>query len=110
MDLNIQIGIGISQDDVEVINFVDFKLIFFIIGKVIREFFDQLFVYLKIFDEWIEYFGIDIEVQEGSDVKVCFDGIVIDLGENFFYGKYVVIDYGDGYILKYYNFKDLKDI
>ncbi|ADQ40400.1 Peptidase M23 [Caldicellulosiruptor acetigenus I77R1B] len=110
MDSNIQIGTGTSQDDVEVINPVDFKPIFPTIGKVIREFSDQSLVYSKTLDEWTEHPGIDIEAQEGSDVKACFDGTVIDLGENPLYGKYVVIDHGDGYISKYYNLKDLKDI
>jgi murein DD-endopeptidase MepM/ murein hydrolase activator NlpD len=110
MDSNIQIGTGTSQDDVEVINPVDFKPIFPTIGKVIREFSDQSLVYSKTLDEWTEHPGIDIEAKEGSDVKACFDGTVIDLGEDPLYGKYVVIDHGDGYISKYYNFKDLKDI
>lgn len=110
MDSNIQIGTGTSQDDVEVINPVDFKPIFPTIGKVIREFSDQSLVYSKTLDEWTEHPGIDIEAQEGSDVKACFDGTVIDLGEDPLYGKYVVIDHGDGYISKYYNLKDLKDI
>lgn len=110
MDSNIQIGTGTSQDDVEVINPVDFKPIFPTIGKVIREFSDQSLEYSKTLDEWTEHPGIDIEAQEGSDVKACFDGTVIDLGEDPLYGKYVVIDHGDGYISKYYNLKDLKDI
>ncbi len=110
MDSNIQIGTGTSQDDVEVINPVDFKPIFPTIGKVIREFSDQSLVYSKTLDEWTEHPGIDIEAQDGSDVKACFDGTVIDLGEDPLYGKYVVIDHGDGYISKYYNLKDLKDI
>lgn len=107
---NIQIGTDTGQDDVEVINPVDFKPIFPTIGKVIREFSDQSLVYSKTLDEWTEHPGIDIEAQEGSAVKACFDGTVIDLGEDPLYGKYVVIDHGDGYISKYYNLKDLKDI
>lgn len=110
MDSNSQIGTGTSQDNVEVINPVDFKPIFPTIGKVIREFSDQSLVYSKTLDEWTEHPGIDIEAQEGSDVKACFDGTVIDLGEDPLYGEYVVIDHGDGYISKYYNLKDLKDI
>ena len=110
MDSNIQIGTGTSQNDVEIINPVDFKPIFPTIGKVIREFSDQSLVYSKTLDEWTEHPGIDIEAQEGNDVKACFDGTVIDLGEDPLYGKYIVIDHGDGYISKYYNLKDLKDI
>ncbi|WPX07947.1 M23 family metallopeptidase [Anaerocellum danielii] len=109
-DSTIQIGNGTGQDDVEVINPVDFKPIFPTIGKVIREFSDQSLVYSKTLDEWTEHPGIDIEAQEGSDVKACFDGTVIDLGEDPLYGKYVVIDHGDGYMSKYYNLKDLNDI
>jgi len=110
MDSNIQIGTGTSQNDVEIINPVDFKPIFPTIGKVIREFSDQSLVYSKTLDEWTEHPGIDIEAQEGNDVKACFDGTVIDLGEDPLYGKYIVIDHGDGDISKYYNLKDLKDI
>lgn len=110
MDSNIKIGTSTSQDDVEVINPVDFRPIFPTIGKVIREFSDQSLVYSKTLDEWTEHPGIDIEAQEGSDVKACFDGTVIDLGEDPLYGKYIVIDHGDGYISKYYNLKDLNDI
>ncbi len=66
MDSNIQIGTGTSQDDVEVINPVDFKPIFPTIGKVIREFSDQSLVYSKTLDEWTEHSGIDTEAQEGS--------------------------------------------
>uniref|UniRef100_A0A7C5Z849 M23 family metallopeptidase n=1 Tax=Caldicellulosiruptor owensensis TaxID=55205 RepID=A0A7C5Z849_9FIRM len=110
MDSDIQIGTDTGHDDVEVINPVDFRPIFPTIGKVIREFSDQSLVYSKTLDEWTEHPGIDIEAKEGSDVKACFDGTVIDLGEDPLYGKYIVIDHGDGYISKYYNLKELKDI
>lgn len=109
-DSNIQIGTGESADDVEIINPIEFKPIFPVNGKVIREFFEQSLVYSKTLDEWTEHRGIDISAQEGSDVKSCFDGTVIDLGEEPLYGKYIVIDHGDGYISKYYNLKDINGI
>jgi len=95
-------------DEIEVINPLVFKPIYPVSGKIIREFSDQSLVYSKTLDEWTEHSGIDIQAEEGSDVKACFDGTVIDLGEDPLYGKYVVIDHSDGYISKYFNLKDLK--
>lgn len=95
-------------DEIEVINPLVFKPIYPVFGKVIREFSDQSLVYSKTLDEWTEHSGIDIQAEEGSDVKACFDGTVIDLGEDPLYGKYVIIDHSDGYISKYFNLKDLR--
>lgn len=96
------------EDEIEVINPLVFKPIYPVSGRIIREFSDQSLVYSKTLDEWTEHSGIDIQAEEGSDVKACFDGTVIDLGEDPLYGKYIVIDHGDGYISKYFNLKDLK--
>jgi|GEM_PF-1443309 len=95
-------------DEIEVINPLVFKPVYPVSGKIIREFSDQSLVYSKTLDEWTEHSGIDIAAEEGSDVKACFDGTVIDLGEDPLYGKYVVVDHSDGYISKYFNLRDLK--
>ncbi|WP_271628561.1 M23 family metallopeptidase [Caldicellulosiruptor sp. DIB 104C] len=101
-------GNSLVGDEVEVMNPLVFKPIYPVSGKIIREFSDQSLVYSKTLDEWTEHSGIDIQAEEGSDVKACFDGTVIDLGEDPLYGKYVVIDHSDGYISKYFNLTDLK--
>jgi len=96
------------NEEVEVINPVDFKPIFPVSGKVIKNYTDDSLEYSKTLDEWTDHQGIDIQSQNQADVKACFDGTVIEIGVDPLYGNYVMIDHGDGYVSKYCNLKDLK--
>lgn len=64
---------------------------------------------IKLSDDGKEYInnGVDIQVTEGSDIKAAFDGRVKKSSEDDQFGKYVVIDHGDGIETMYSNFQDV---
>lgn len=45
--------------------------------------------------------GLDIAVPKGSYIRAAGAGTVVDAGEDSVYGRYVVIDHGDGYTSLY---------
>lgn len=45
--------------------------------------------------------GLDIAVPSGSYIRAAGGGVVADVGEDAVYGRYVVIDHGDGYTTLY---------
>ncbi|URZ06061.1 murein hydrolase activator EnvC family protein [Clostridium felsineum] len=47
--------------------------------------------------------GVDIEVLKDSDVKTVYDGTVEKVGEDKNFGKYILVDNGDGVESKYSN-------
>ncbi|MEZ0537325.1 peptidoglycan DD-metalloendopeptidase family protein [Caldicellulosiruptoraceae bacterium PP1] len=99
-----------ADDTLEVINPVNFKPIYPLLGKVSLEYSDETLTYSKTLDEWTVHNGIDIQASKGSDVKACFDGTVIDIGNDPLYGYYIMIDHGDGYVSKYCNLESIKNI
>ncbi|HZD04710.1 MAG TPA: peptidoglycan DD-metalloendopeptidase family protein [Longimicrobiales bacterium] len=48
-----------------------------------------------------EHPGLDIAVPTGSYVRAAGAGTVVDVGEDPIYGRFVVIDHGDGYTTLY---------
>lgn len=51
--------------------------------------------------------GIDIFMQNGSNILAVFDGKVKDCGEDSKFGKYIIIDHGSGIESKYAKLKEL---
>jgi murein DD-endopeptidase MepM/ murein hydrolase activator NlpD len=48
-----------------------------------------------------EHPGLDIAVASGSYIRAAGGGSVVDVGEDAVYGRFVVIDHGDGYATLY---------
>lgn len=48
-----------------------------------------------------EHPGVDIAVATDSYVRAAGAGMVVDVGEDDVYGRFVVIDHGDGYVSLY---------
>jgi murein DD-endopeptidase MepM/ murein hydrolase activator NlpD len=48
-----------------------------------------------------EHNGIDIAIPTDSYIRAAGAGTVVDVGENALYGRFVIIDHGDGYTSLY---------
>jgi murein DD-endopeptidase MepM/ murein hydrolase activator NlpD len=48
-----------------------------------------------------EHPGLDIAVPSGSYIRAAGSGEVVDVGEDEVYGRYVVLDHGNGYQTRY---------
>ena len=51
--------------------------------------------------------GIDIDAKEGTDVMTVYNGKVKEVGEDTIYGRYIVIDHGEGIESKYAHLEDI---
>lgn len=51
--------------------------------------------------------GIDIAAQRGADIVAVCDGRVTESGTHFSYGKYILLDHGDGTSSRYAHCEDL---
>lgn len=51
--------------------------------------------------------GVNIEVKGNADVKAAYNGTVKEIGEDKNYGKYILINHGDGIETKYANLNDV---
>lgn len=52
-------------------------------------------------DDGRAHVGIDIAVPRDSYIRAAADGFVTEVSENEQYGRYVVIEHGDGYLTRY---------
>lgn len=55
------------------------------------------FVTQGLLDAEVEHPGLDIAVPSDSYIRAAGGGMVVDAGEDPVYGRFVVIDHGDGY-------------
>jgi murein DD-endopeptidase MepM/ murein hydrolase activator NlpD len=53
------------------------------------------------------HYGVDINAQEGAEVKCSSDGVVKFIGEDETLGKYIIIDHSIGIETKYCNLKEI---
>lgn len=74
-----------------------------VIGKIYREFSDQIPVYSNTFEDWRVHKGIDIEADRGTVVKAAADGFVSSIEEDPQKGVVIVIDHRNGFKTVYCN-------
>lgn len=64
-----------------------------------------------VFFETLEHYAYNsatmIVAQEGMNVAACADGKVVDISEDYKFGKMVTMDLGDGYQITYGQLKDI---
>lgn len=70
-------------------------------GKIISKFSDDSLEWSSTLQLWQTHPAVDIEAVAGEAVCSAADGTVIELYEDTLYGKTVVIDHGNGRVLRY---------
>jgi len=74
-----------------------------VIGKIYREFSDQIPVYSNTFEDWRVHKGIDLEADRGTVVKAAADGFICSIEEDPQKGVVIVIDHNNGFKTVYCN-------
>ncbi len=70
-------------------------------GGVIKPYSDTELIYSATFSDMRTHLGIDIEGEQGSDVRACGNGIVSAITDDSLLGKCIEIDHGNGVKAKY---------
>lgn len=60
-----------------------------------------IFVYNSTLNTWRNHKGVDLIAQEGTKVSAMKSGTIVEVGNNYEMGWYVVIDHGDGVVATY---------
>ncbi len=60
-----------------------------------------IFVYNSTLDKWTTHRALDLLTQDNAEVLSMKSGTVVEVGNNYGYGEYVVIDHGDGVVATY---------
>ena len=64
-------------------------------------------VYFATLGHYAYNSAVMIVAQEGMNVSACADGKVVDISEDYKFGKLVTMDLGDGYLITYGQLKDI---
>ena len=67
-------------------------------GDIINEFSKNELVKSKTMGDWRTHDGIDIKGKNGTPVKSCADGTVLEIKEDPLWGVMVTIDHKNGYV------------
>lgn len=70
-------------------------------GKIISTFSADL-TYNKTMDDWRTHNGIDIQLEEGHDIKAAYDGVVQEIGINAL-GAFITAEHAGGWQTIYAN-------
>lgn len=70
-------------------------------GNISKGYSDTALQYSETFGDLRLHTGIDILCEKGTDVKSAGAGTVAEVSEDSTYGRYIVIDHGDGITVKY---------
>ncbi|MDD3831170.1 MAG: M23 family metallopeptidase [Clostridia bacterium] len=62
---------------------------------------DSLFVFNDTLNRWQSHRAVDFIAPENTDVYAMRNGTVIEVGSNFGYGNYCIINHGDGIVATY---------
>lgn len=76
-------------------------------GEILKDFNATALQYSATFGDLRVHNAVDIACSDGTPVAACTDGIVQSVEESLSYGKTVVIDHGDGLVIKYAALKDI---
>ena len=49
------------------------------------------------------HYGVDLDSDYGDQVRATRGGIVVEAGWDYYYGYYVMIDHGDGFVSEYFH-------
>jgi len=79
-------------------------------GELIKEYAMDKLVYSKTLEMWKTHSGIDIAAKLDSEVVAVYDGKIISIEQDNFYGNTVKIEHTEGYISVYSNLDNLFDI
>ncbi len=69
---------------------------------------DDLFVFNPTLNVWSTHHGVDLCAEESTVVCAMFDGIVLEVTENYGMGNIVRIDHGDNVVATYASLADVK--
>ncbi len=69
---------------------------------------DLLFVFNQTLNKWETHKGVDLIATENTPVNAMFDGTVLDVGETYGMGCYVVVDHGENVIATYSSLADVQ--
>lgn len=112
-NINSQEEISISQstindetEDEETVNAISSNVKAFvkpIRSEVLNKLSVDELMYSKTLDEWRVHTGIDYEAHLGDEVFAVNEGTIKEIGFNYIYGNYIIIDHGKGYESLYAN-------
>ena len=76
-------------------------------GEIIKPLSVDELVFSKTLNEWCIHTGVDYEAKLGDEVKNVRDGKIKDIGFDYKYGDYILIEHNDGYESFYSNITPL---
>ncbi len=72
-----------------------------VVGEIIKPFSATELQYSETFCDMRLHTGIDIAAEAGTAVTAAGEGTVTNVGQDALWGNYVVIDHGNGVVIKY---------
>ena len=69
---------------------------------------EELFVFNPTLNCWSTHHGVDLVADDNTAVCAMFDGVVLEVTENYGMGNIVRIDHGDNVIATYASLADVK--
>ena len=76
-------------------------------GEILKDFSTETLQYSATYNDMRIHAAVDIATSEGTLVSACSDGIVKEIENSAEYGKTVIIDHGDGLVIKYCGLKNI---
>ena len=76
-------------------------------GEILKDFSLDTLQHSATFGDMRIHAGVDIACSEGTLVSAVTDGKIQDINETADYGKTVIIDHGDGLVIKYCGLKNI---
>lgn len=76
-------------------------------GEILKDFSSTALQYSSTYNDMRLHTGVDIACTDGTLVGACTEGTVQEIEDSGNYGKTVVIDHGDGLIIKYCGLKNI---
>lgn len=77
-------------------------------GQIIADYSEDTLVWSQTLGQWQTHPAIDIAASSGEAVSACADGEVIDAYYDSLFGNTIIIDHGDGMILRYASLNTLE--
>ena len=62
---------------------------------------EVIFVYNSTLNTWRNHKGVDLMAEEGATVSAMKSGEIVEVGNSYELGWYVVVDHGDGVVATY---------
>lgn len=77
-------------------------------GQMIADYSEDTLVWSQTLGQWQTHPAIDIAASSGETVAACADGEIIDAYYDSLFGNTIIIDHGDGMILRYASLSTLE--